>query len=66
VFCRVYFRITRSGGIDAPAVETSSGNFLFDQAALRAVVQANPLPPLPAGFVDQYLGVHFSFSFEEE
>lgn len=66
VHCRVYFRITRSGAIASPAVETSSGNFLFDQAALRAVVQANPLPPLPAGFGDEYLGVHFSFAYEEE
>jgi protein TonB len=64
--CRVYFRIERSGSIDAAAVENSSGNFLFDQAALRAVVQADPLPPLPGGFPDTYLGVHFSFAFEEE
>jgi protein TonB len=64
--CRVYFRITRSGAIDSPAVSASSGNFLFDQAALRAVVQASPLPPLPSGFGDQYLGVHFSFAYEEE
>ncbi len=64
--CRVYFRVTRSGSIDSPAVETSSGNFLFDQAALRAVVQASPLPPMPGGFADEYLGVHFSFAYEEE
>jgi TonB family protein len=66
VHCRVYFRITRSGSIDGASVEGSSGNFLFDQAALRAVVQANPLPPLPGGFPDAYLGVHFSFAYEEE
>jgi TonB family protein len=64
--CRVYFRIRKSGAIDSPAVEASSGNFLFDQAALRAVVQASPLPPLPGGFGDEYLGVHFSFAYEEE
>jgi len=66
IFCRVYFRITKSGDIDSPAVESSSGNFMFDQAALRAVVEANPLPPLPGGFGDSYLGVHFSFAYEEE
>jgi TonB family protein len=64
--CRVYFRIRRSGSIESPAVEASSGNFLFDQAALRAVVEANPLPALPGGFGDEYLGVHFSFAYEEE
>jgi len=66
IHCRVYFRIARSGSIDTPVIETSSGNFLFDQAALRAVVQAHPLPPLPGGFSDDNLGVHFSFAYEEE
>jgi periplasmic protein TonB len=66
IHCRVYFRVARSGSIDGASVESSSGNFLFDQAALRAVVQANPLPPLPGGFPDSYLGVHFSFAYEEE
>ncbi|MBP2680243.1 MAG: tonB [Candidatus Krumholzibacteriota bacterium] len=66
VHCRVYFRITRSGAIDGASVETSSGSFLFDQGALRAVIQADPLPPLPGGFPDAYLGVHFSFAYEEE
>ena len=64
--CRVYFRIGRSGTIDSPSIEQTSGNFLFDQAAQRAVIQASPLPPLPGGFGDEYLGVHFSFAYEEE
>lgn len=66
IYCRVHFTINRSGSISTPTIETSSGNFLFDQAALRAVIQANPLPPLPGGFADDYLGVHFSFAYEEE
>jgi len=65
-YCRVHFRVTRDGSIQSPSIETSSGNFLFDQAALRAVVQASPLPPLPSGFADNYLAVHFSFAFEKE
>jgi protein TonB len=64
--CRVYFHVGRDGSIESPTVETSSGSFLFDQAALRAVVQAGPLPPLPGGFTDDYLGVHFSFAYEQE
>jgi TonB family protein len=63
--CRVYFRVDRDGGIQSPAVEESSGSFLFDQAALRAVVESSPLPPLPREFTDNYLGVHFSFAFEK-
>ena len=66
IHCRVYFTINKSGSLDTPVIETSSGNFLFDQAAVRAVIQASPLPPLPGGFVDDYLGVHFSFAYEEE
>lgn len=66
MYCQVYFRVRRDGSIQSPAVATSSGNFLFDQAALRAVVQASPLPALPGGFTDDYLGVHFSFAYEEE
>lgn len=65
-FCRVYFQVGRSGTVGGLAVETSSGNFLFDQSALRAVTLASPLPPLPNGFTDSYLGVHFSFAYEEE
>ncbi|MDZ7292174.1 MAG: TonB C-terminal domain-containing protein [candidate division KSB1 bacterium] len=57
----VYFKITRSGEIVDVKLEQSSGNFLFDQAATRAVYNANPLPPLPADSGLQTLGVHFDF-----
>lgn len=65
LYCRVYFRVGKSGAIESPSVEESSGSFLFDQAALRAVVQSSPLPPLPREFTDNYLGVHFSFAYEK-
>jgi TonB family protein len=57
--------VGRDGSIDSPEVEESSGSFLFDQAAKRAVIQASPLPPLPREFTDDYLGVHFSFAYEK-
>jgi TonB family protein len=66
MFCRIYFKIARSGQIVSPDIEQSSGSFVFDQAALRAVIQASPLPPLPGEFRDQYLGVHFNFAYEEK
>ena len=28
--------------------------------------EIEPLPPLPGGFGDEYLGVHFSFAYEKE
>ena len=63
--CWVGFKVDRGGRIFDIAVETSSGNLLFDQAAQRAVVMSNPLPPLPNGFKKSHLGVSFSFSYVE-
>ncbi len=57
----VYFKISRSGEVEDVKIEQSSGNALFDQAAMRAVYYASPLPPLPAGSGLQSLGVHFDF-----
>jgi len=37
----------------------------FDQTAMRALLAATPLPPLPAGFTDNYLGVHFGFEYQQ-
>jgi TonB family protein len=65
-YCVVYFRVSRRGSIVAPSIETSSGNLVFDQAALRAVHQANPLPALPPGYGGDDLGVHFSFAYRKE
>ena len=64
-FCRVYFRVLRDGSVVSVGVEQSSGLFIFDQAAERAVLQAAPMPPLPQEYHDDYLGVHFSFSYKE-
>jgi TonB family protein len=65
-FCVIYFRVLRNGAVESTAIEQSSGLFIFDQAAQRAVVQASPMPPLPQEYRDEYLGVHFSFSYKEE
>jgi TonB family protein len=59
----VYFRIIRSGTIVGARVEESSGIPFYDQTALRAVLEASPLPPLPAQFPDDAVGVHFRFRF---
>jgi protein TonB len=57
----VYFKITAEGEIENVKIEKSSGNFALDQAALRAVRNANPLPPLPSGSGLETLGVYFDF-----
>jgi len=64
--CVIYFRVLRDGTVTNTMIEQSSGMFIFDQAAQRAVVQASPMPPLPREYRDEYLGVHFSFAYREE
>ncbi len=62
--CSVRFRIVRSGHLTGAQLATSSGLPWFDQTALRAVAQASPLPPLPADFPDDQVGVLFHFIFK--
>jgi protein TonB len=59
--CQVTFVIGHSGDISGSQISKSSGDPLFDQLALRAVLYANPLPPLPNGFPDDTLKVHMKF-----
>jgi TonB family protein len=61
----LYFRVQRDGKISQASVESSSGYAFFDQTAMRALLSAAPLPPLPAGYTDNYLGVHFGFEFQQ-
>ncbi len=53
----VYFRITKTGRITDVRLKKGSGRFVYDQAALRAVLASNPLPPLPEGYERDFLGV---------
>jgi len=57
----VHFVIDRDGAIRDAKVEAESGNGTFDRAALRAVLESSPLPPLPFGYTGNYLGVHLNF-----
>jgi TonB family protein len=57
----VSFVIDRDGTIRDATNEIASGNGTFDRAALRAVLEASPLPPLPFGYNGTYLGVHLTF-----
>ncbi|MGA7617429.1 MAG: TonB family protein [Thermoanaerobaculia bacterium] len=61
MLAQVYFVIERDGRIRDAQVEKSSGNPLFDRAALRSVVESSPLPPLPYGYSGNQLGVHLTF-----
>ncbi len=54
----VFFRISRDGAMTDLTVEQSSGYNSFDLAALRAVQNAAPFPPLPRAYKNEDLGVH--------
>ncbi|MFB3897155.1 MAG: energy transducer TonB [bacterium] len=61
----VFFQILRNGQIANARVEQSSGSVELDTAALRAVKLASPLPPLPQGFKEDTLRIHFGFVYYE-
>jgi len=54
----IFFRIDRNGSMAELQVEQSSGYNSFDLAALRAVQNAAPFPPLPRAYKHEDLGVH--------
>lgn len=58
---QIYFVIERDGRVHDAAIRIPSGNGTFDRAALRAVMESSPLPPLPFGYEGTYLGVHLTF-----
>jgi TonB family protein len=59
----VVFEIARDGQVSRARVEKSSGDIAYDQAALRAVTDANPLPRLPDDFKESPLRIHFGFEY---
>ena len=59
----VYFRVARSGAVSALRIDVGSGNAVFDQCALRAVIITEQLPPLPLGYPGADLGIHFGFEY---
>lgn len=54
----VSFQVQRDGTITGIDISQSSGSPAFDFAGLRAVHLASPLPPLPASFSGDSLGVN--------
>ncbi|HEY0593675.1 MAG TPA: TonB family protein [Thermoanaerobaculia bacterium] len=61
LLAQVYFVIERDGRVRDVEIERSSGSAAFDRAALRAVIDSSPLPPLPFGYSGTWLGVHLTF-----
>ena len=57
----IAIRIRKDGEIVKVWTEKASGNTFFDQSALRAIAKANPLPPVPEGYGEEFfeLGIRF-------
>jgi TonB family protein len=58
---QIVLEIGREGEIRGLAVEKSSGDPLYDEAALRAITEATPFPPFPDDF-KEFLRVHLEFT----
>jgi TonB family protein len=58
------FEIMRDGQVRRVTIERSSGDPVYDQAALRAITDANPFPPLPDDFQEPPLRVHLGFNYQ--
>jgi protein TonB len=57
----VHFQILRDGTIADARIVVSSGLAFVDRAALRAVIASSPLPPLPADYARQDVGIQVVF-----
>ncbi len=57
----VHFQILKDGTIADARVVQSSGLSFVDRAALRAVLASSPLPPLPAEYGRQEIGIQVVF-----
>ncbi|MEE8484277.1 MAG: TonB family protein [Nitrospinota bacterium] len=60
----VYFQLDRNGDIKGMKLEQSSANKEIDKSALEAVKRSAPFPPLPSGYKEDILEVHFGFRLE--
>lgn len=59
----IFFTILRDGTIDECRVEVRSEVPLLDRSAHEAVLSVDPLPPLPAGYRGDQLGVYLDFEY---
>ena len=57
----VHFSIQKDGTITDAEIVTSSGLTFVDRAALRAVLAASPLPPLPSEFQSSHVSLSVLF-----
>ena len=63
----IVFYINKDGRSSGARIEASasSGNNALDIAALKAIMNSNPFPPLPKGYPGDHLGAKFVLSYNE-
>ncbi len=61
---KIQFTVLRSGRVGEVKLQDSSGNFYFDQAAVRAILQSSPFPHMPEDFYKEY--AVFSVDMQEQ
>ena len=61
----VTFTIMRDGSVPEKSVQVKgrSGNAALDISAQRAILDAQPFPPLPSGFTRSSADVEFTFDY---
>jgi len=62
----IRFRLDRTGNVSDVMVKQSSGNGYYDDAAKRAVLAADPLPPFPADITERHIMTDVTFKVGEQ
>lgn len=62
----VLFYIKRNGTLGNVEIEQTSYDAAVDQSAMEAVYNSAPFPPLPDGYKEDTLPVHFGFSINKQ
>lgn len=57
----IKFKILKNGTIEKVEVQKTSGNRLFDYAAMTSVNAIESFPPLPTDYRDEFLNAHVEF-----
>lgn len=61
----VIFYISKNGRYTDCRIAATSGSTSLDLAALKAVMDSDPFPPLPKDFPGKHIGAKFVFSYNE-
>jgi protein TonB len=63
--CMVTFTIARNGSVSNVQISKPSGSYLLDTSAKRAILDASPLPVLPAQFDKNEVTVELGFQLQK-